>query len=575
MLKLFRFLQPYRLQVALVFLLVFLQSLADLYLPTLLADIVDVGVRNNDIGYIWRVGGFMLLVAVGGMACAMVGGLFSSRIAAAFGKTVRSQIFSHVEQFSLHEFDKIGTASLITRTTNDSTQVQMLVVMLLRMMISAPMMAIGGIIMAVSQNARLSLVLVGALPILTGTIWFIASKGIPLFGLMQTRIDKLNQVLDEGLTGIRVIRALNRTDYEKRRFNLANLDLTTVATRVNRIMGSMWPLMMLIMNVTTIVILWFGAHLIDSGDMQVGSLIAFLQYAMQIMFSLLMVSMMMVMIPRAAVSATRINEVLEVKAEIKDANVVKTADAQHGYVAFDNVTFSYPGAEQPAVSNISFQAEPGQVTAIIGGTGAGKSTLANLLLRFYDIDSGKILVDGVDIREMAQEHLRSKIGLVPQKAVLFSGTVEENIRYGKQDASDEEVRHAAKVAQASDFINAMTDGYESQIAQGGTNISGGQKQRLSIARAIVRKPEVYVFDDSFSALDFKTDARLRAALKQETRDATVLIVAQRVSTVMDADQIIVLDEGKIAGIGTHRELMRSSQVYREIVASQLAEEEVA
>jgi ATP-binding cassette subfamily B protein len=407
------------------------------------------------------------------------------------------------------------------------------------------------------------------------------SKAIPLFRTMQKKLDKLNLILDEGLTGVRVVRAFDRKNYEEHRFDEANLDLTNVAIKVNRMVASLMPIMMLCLNVSSIAILWFGAIRINNGEMQVGALIAFLQYAMLILFALLMISMMFIMLPRAAASADRINEVLAIEPEINDAEEVKRAEGKRGYVEFQDVTFSYPGAEEPALSHISFSADPGEVTAIIGGTGSGKSTLVSLIPRFYDIDEetggtgGHLLVDGVDIREMSQEHLRSKIGFVPQKAVLFSGTVAENIRYGKEDATEEEVRHAADVAQASEFISEMPDGFNSVIAQGGTNVSGGQKQRLSIARALVRKPEIYVFDDSFSALDFKTDARLRAALKQETRESTVLIVSQRVSTVMDADQIIVLDEGHMAGIGTHRELMRTSEVYRDIVSSQLSSEEIA
>ena len=442
-------------------------------------------------------------------------------------------------------------------------------------MITAPMMLIGGIILAVAQDATLSWILVVVIPILVAAIVIIMRNAIPLFRVMQVKLDKLNLILDEGLSGVRVIRAFDRMRYEERRFDEANLDLTNVAIRVNRIIAWLMPIMMLVLNISSVAILWFGAIRINNNQMQVGSLIAFLQYAMQILFGLLMVSMLFIMPPRAAASADRINEVLAMEPEIEDAEQVKQADEMKGYVEFQDVTFSYPGAEEPALNNISFSARPGEVTAIIGGTGAGKSTLVSLIPRFYDIDSGHILVDGVDVREIAQKDLRAKIGFVPQKAVLFSGTIAENIRYGKEDASDEEVQHAAEVAQATEFISEMQDGYDSVIAQGGTNVSGGQKQRLSIARALVRKPEIYVFDDTFSALDFKTDAQLRAALKQETLDSTVLIVAQRVSTVMDADQIIVLDEGRIAGIGTHRALMRSSEVYREIVTSQLSMEEIA
>jgi ATP-binding cassette subfamily B multidrug efflux pump len=385
----------------------------------------------------------------------------------------------------------------------------------------------------------------------------------------------VNRVQREGLTGIRVIRAFNRIAHEENRFNEANLDLTNIAIKVNKIMAAMMPLMMLILNFSTIAIIWFGSIRIDQGDMQIGSLMAFLQYAMQIMFSFIMVSMMFVMIPRAAASASRINEVLQTQPTIVNPEQVDILSHKKGTVEFKNVSFSYPGAERPAISNISFKVNPGEVTAIIGGTGSGKTTLISLIPRFYDVDEGEVLVDGVDVRDMDQEALRSKIGFVPQKSVLFSGTVADNIRYGKEDASDEEVKHAAEVAQALDFINEMKDGFASQIAQGATNLSGGQKQRLSIARALVRKPEIYIFDDSFSALDFKTDAKLRKALRKETAQASVFIVAQRVSTVMDADQIIVLDEGRIVGKGTHRELLETCNVYREIVSSQLSEEESA
>jgi ATP-binding cassette, subfamily B, multidrug efflux pump len=575
MIKLLRFMKPYRAILVLVVVLAFAQAIANLYLPTLFANIVDNGIVKGDTGYIWRTGGIMLLITFGGTVAAVVGIFYSSQVATGFGKIIRAKLFTHVAQFSLHEFDSVSTSSLITRTTNDTTQVQQVMILVLNMLITAPFTLIAGIILALNQDVGLAWILVVAIPILVASIAILMSKAIPLFRIMQKKLDKLNLILDEGLTGVRVVRAFDRQKYEEQRFDEANLDLTNVSIRVNRLVASLMPIMMLVLNVSSIAILWFGAIRINNGQMQVGALIAFLQYAMLILFALLMISMMFIMLPRAAASADRINEVLEIEPEIKDADQVKRADKQKGYVEFQNVTFSYPGAEEPALSHISFSAAPGEVTAIIGGTGSGKSTLVSLIPRFYDIDSGHLLVDGVDVREMAQEHLRSKMGFVPQKAVLFSGTVAENIRYGKEDATDEEVRHAADVAQATEFISEMKDGFDSIVAQGGTNVSGGQKQRLSIARALVRKPEIYVFDDTFSALDFKTDARLRAALKQETLDATVLIVAQRVNTVMDADQIIVLEEGRIAGIGTHRELMRSNEVYREIVSSQLSLEEMA
>jgi len=446
---------------------------------------------------------------------------------------------------------------------------------MMTMMVTAPMMAIGGIIMALSEDRTLAWILVVAVPFLVIAIFLIFNRAIPLFTSMQKKLDRLNLILDEGLTGTRVIRAFDRNAYEEQRFDVANRDLTNVAITVNRIVAVLWPLMMLVLNISTVAIVWFGSIRIDNGEMQVGALIAFMQYAMQILFAMLMLSAMFIMLPRAAASATRINEVLDIAPEITDAADTQHASEASGYVEFDDVTFSYPGAEEPALSHISFRAQPGQVTAIIGGTGAGKSTLISLIPRFYDVDSGRVLVDDVDVRALSQEELRAKMGLVPQTAVIFSGTVAENIRYGNDDASDDEVRHAADVAQATEFVSTLSDGFDSQIAQGGTNLSGGQKQRLSIARALVRSPEIYIFDDSFSALDYATDAKLRAALRHETTNATVLIVAQRVSTIMDADQILVLDEGRMVEIGTHRDLMERSEVYREIVLSQLSAEEVA
>jgi len=575
MIKLFRFLKTFQLQIYTVLLLVLLQSLSELYLPTLMSDIVDKGVITGDTHYIWKIGGFMLLVAAGGMVCSITASYFSSRAASGFGKLLRSKIFSHVGNFSLHEFDKLGTASLITRTTNDITQVQQVLIMMLRMMAMAPMMCIGGIIMALSKDAKLTLVLAVSLPVLVIVILVIARKGIPLFKVMQVKLDKLNRVLRENLTGIRVIRSFNRISHEKKRFNEANWDLTETAIKVNKIMAAMMPVMMIVLNLTSVAIIWFGGIRISNGHMEVGDMMAFIQYAMQIMFSFVMLSMMFVMIPRASVSAGRIMEVLDTKYNVQDPVSSQPASSKKGYVEFKDVSFSYPGAEMPAIANISFSMKPGETTAIIGGTGSGKSTLINLIPRFYDPDSGNVLIDGVDVRKMTQADLREKIGFVPQQAVLFTGTIADNIRYGKEDATEEEIQHAALVAQASEFISNMPEGLDTMIAQGGTNVSGGQKQRLSIARALIRKPEIYIFDDSFSALDFKTDAKLRAALKEETTDATVLIVAQRVSTIIDADQIIVLDNGEIAGIGNHQELMNTCSVYQEIVMSQLSEEEIA
>ncbi|MEX3623000.1 ABC transporter ATP-binding protein [Viridibacillus arvi] len=574
MLKLLKNLTVYKWIVLAVVGLVFVQSMADLYLPTLMSDIIDKGVVVGDKNYILKIGGLMLLVAALGVGASIVASYYSSKAAMGFGRDVRRKVFNHVEEFSLQDFDEVGTASLITRTTNDITQVQQVVIMLLRMVVSAPIMFVGGLIMALSKDAKLSLIIVATIPVLMGAVILIMTKGIPLFKLVQTRLDRLNLVLRENLTGIRVIRAFNREKQEKVRLQKANKDLMDVSIKVNKVMAFLMPVMMLVMNLTVVAIIWFGGIRIDNGGMQIGDLMAFIQYVMQIMFALVMASMMFVMIPRAAVSAKRINEVLDKKPTILNEGA-KAADQERGTLEFDNVSFTYPGAEEPVLSNISFRAKSGEITAIIGGTGAGKSTLVNLIPRFYDVTSGTIRVNGVDLKETSIDEVRSKIGYVPQKALLFTGTIAENIRFGKEDATQEEIEHAARIAQAEDFISKMENGYESEISQGGSNVSGGQKQRLSIARALVRKPDIYIFDDSFSALDYKTDASLRAALKEETKNATMLLVAQRVSTVVNADRIIVLDKGEIAGIGTHKELLEENEVYREIVKSQLSEEEIA
>lgn len=576
MLELLKSLKPYKWAIAATLTLIALQSLAQLYLPNLMSNIVDIGIMNNDIAYILKMGGFMLLVGGLAAACGIIAGYFSSRTSAHFAMRLRSRMFSRIESFALHEFDTVGTSSLITRTTNDVTQVQQLVNMMLRIMVRAPMMCIGGVIMAVAKDPKLSLVVLVAMPFLTGTIILISRKTMPLFRAIQQKIDKLNQVIREQLAGVRVVRAFNRNSYEERRFDAANRDLTSTAVRVQRIMAVMGPSTSLMMNGTIVAIIWAGGWRIESGGIQIGDLMAFIQYVTHIMFSLSHASMLFTMLPRAAVSADRINQVLRLEPSIRDATTTSMPQQhQRGYLEFRNVTFSYPGAEKPALENVSFRTGPGEVTAILGGTGSGKSTLVNLIPRFYDVDSGSILVDGVDIRNMRQEDLRARIGLVPQKALLFTGTIADNIRYGKEDATDEEMIQAAQTAQIADFIESLKEGYQTMVSQGGVNFSGGQKQRLAIARALVRKPEIYIFDDSFSALDLKTDARLRAALRKETKDSTVIVVAQRIGTVIDADRIIVLDAGKVAGIGTHRELLATCQVYREIAASQLSEEELA
>lgn len=574
MLKLIRYLKPHSLKIFFIVLLLFLYSISDLYLPNLMADIVDTGILKGDTSYILKIGFIMILVALFSTACSIIASFFSAKVATSFSKKLRRKIFTKVSDYSLSEFDKIGTSSLVTRTTNDINQIQQVVVMFMRMMIIAPLTCIGGIIMAVSKNADLSKILFIVLPLIAIVIFIVGKQGIPLFKSMQSKLDKLNLILRENLTGIRVIRAFNKFNFEKERFVVANEDLTNTAIKVNILTGTLMPLMMLILNVSTVFIVWFGAKYIDIGTMEVGDLMAFIQYVMQIMFSLLLVSMMFILIPRASASAARVNEVLELHSDILDPQSSKSTGDKKGFIEFNNVSFIYPESDVPSLNNISFSAKPGEITAIIGSTGSGKSTIVNLIPRFYDVSSGEILVDGINIKDIQQKTLRSKIGLVPQKAILFSGSISENIRYGKEDSSDDEVVTAIDIAQATDFVTSMKDSYDAHISQGGTNVSGGQKQRLSIARALIRKPEIYVFDDSFSALDFKTDAKLRARLKKEVGNSTVIIVAQRVSTIMDANRILVLDQGKIVGSGTHSELLKNCDVYKEIVSSQLSEKEV-
>lgn len=570
--KLMSYLSSYKFLIILIFFLIFIQSLSQLYLPTLMGDIVDNGVVTGDIPYIWKIGLLMLVVAAVGVIMSVIISHYASTVAMSVGRDMREDVFTHVSKFSLQEFDTIGTASLITRTTNDVTQIQQATIMMLRMFLMAPFMLIGGLIMALSKDAKLSLVILFAIPFIVLAIAFILKKGYPLFQGVQKRLDRLNMVFRENLTGIRVIRAFAKRDVEQKRLKVANTELTEISIKVNRLMAFTMPLMMFLMNATIVLIIWFGGLRIDSGNMQIGDLMAFIQYVMLTMMALMMASMMFVILPRATVSAHRIQEVLEM-----DRNIVTegdmSADREKGTVEFKEVTFYYPGADEPALEDITFKAEAGNVTAIIGGTGAGKTTLINLIPRFFEATSGEVLINGVKNNDTKLTEIRSKIGLVPQKALLFSGSVLENIRFGKEDATEDEVKHAAKIAQAEDFIEQLPNGYGSEIEQGGANLSGGQKQRLSIARALVRKPDIYIFDDSFSALDYKTDKKLRQALKEETEESAVIVVAQRVSTIMDADKIIVLEKGKIAGIGTHEALLKENKVYQEIVKSQFGEEE--
>ncbi len=581
MIKLFRFLKPYWFLVVLTLGLVFLQSMADLYLPTLMSSIINDGVMKGNTDKILEIGAWMLAVTGGGMLVSIVSSLLSSRVALGMGRDIRSRLFRKVTSFSLEEYDHFGAATLITRNTNDIVQVVNVTVMILRMMVAAPLMMAGGILMAYSEDAGLTWVLGVAVPVLLVLILALAGKALPLFQAMQKRIDRINLVLREKLTGIRVIRAFGREQREAERFGQANEELTDTYIKVNVIMAFMMPGIMLIMSCTQLAILWFGIIRIDAGDMQIGSLMAFTQYAVQILMSLMMVSMVFIMVPRASSAAKRLNEVLAVDPTINDpganadavAPAVLGESAAKGTVEFRNVSFRYHGAEQNALENLSFVAQPGQVTAIIGSTGAGKTSLLNLIPRFYDVAEGQVLVGGVDVKAQTQADLRGKLGYIPQKALLFTGTIEDNLRQGKADASETELATALRVAQAQEFVTEMEGGLQHTLAQGGTNVSGGQKQRLSIARALVRRPEVYLFDDSFSALDYRTDRDLRTALKAETKDATVLLVAQRVGTIRDADQILVLDEGKLVGQGTHNQLLDNCPTYQEIVASQLSQEE--
>jgi ATP-binding cassette, subfamily B, multidrug efflux pump len=575
MLRLLYFLRPYRVLVAFVFALTLAQSLAGLYLPRLMADIVDHGIVPGDTRQILYYGGVMLLMALIGMVTSVGGSYYAARTATGFGRDVRNRIFDRVAHLSVHQFDHFSTASLITRTTNDTTQVQQVLIMMLTMVIMAPMMAIGGTVLSLSQDTQLARVLIAVIPLLGIVFFLIMRKAVPLYQLMQVKLDKLNLVLDEGLTGVRVIRAFDRSVHQSRRFNAANFDLTDNAIAVNRLVSMLMPAMFLFMNLTGVAIIWFGAVRVDAGHMNVGAMMATLQYSIQILFAVFMVTAMFVSLPRAEASAERINAVLAVVPDVNNPAQPKPAGDPTGHVEFQNVSFQYPGAEEPALSGVSFTAVPGEVTAIIGGTGSGKSTLAGLIPRFYDVNDGRVLVDGLDVREWRQSDLRARIGYVPQKAVLFSGTIASNIRFGHESATDDDMKRAATIAQAAEFIDQKPEGYAAAVSQGGTNLSGGQKQRLAIARALIRTAPIYVFDDSFSALDFATDARLRAALKAETANATVFIVSQRIGTVMNADRIVVLDDGRVAGIGTHAELLHSCEIYREIAESQASIEEVA
>jgi ATP-binding cassette, subfamily B, multidrug efflux pump len=570
-----QYLAPYKGPLALVVVLLFVQAIATLYLPALNGDIINNGVAKGDTGYIISTGMLMLGISFVVVVAAIIAVFFGSRTGMAFGRDVRSAIFRKVESFSQAELNRFGTPSLITRNTNDVQQVQMVVLLGLNMMIIAPILAIGGVILALQQDVPLSGILVVILPLMAVIIGILMSRALPLFQAMQKKVDRVNQVTRESLAGIRVIRAFVRTNHEQERFDVANRDLTDTALRVNRLFAVMIPTVMLIFNLSSVAILWFGSIRVDSGQMPIGNLIAFLQYVMQILFAVMMAVFMFVMVPRGIVSSARIQEVLRTTPTIDDKPRPIAAPAATGALSFRDVEFRYPGAQDPVLHDITLDIKPGRTTAIVGSTGSGKSTLINLIPRFYDVTEGVLEMDGVDVRDVLRDELWDRIGLVPQKAFLFSGTIASNLRFGKADATDDELWTALRIAQAEPFVRDLPDGLESPVSQAGANFSGGQRQRLAIARALVKRPSIYVFDDSFSALDLRTDANLRAALAREVHGATIVIVAQRVGTIMTADQIVVLDGGTIVGVGTHDELLETCETYREIVDSQLGAEEAA
>lgn len=573
--RLASYLQPYLplLLVMIVFLIG--QTMANLLLPDYMARIVNDGIVGNDNRVVWSTGLRMLVIALLGGLSTIAASFLAARIATGFTRDLRSDTFENIESFSPLEFSRFSTASLITRCTNDMQQIQMALFMLLRLALVAPLMGIGAVIKAYRLAPSMTWIMAVAVGVLFVVIVILLKLAMPRFSLLQTLVDRLNLVTRERLTGMRVIRAFNRESWERDRFERTNADLMNLNTVVNRIMGVMQPVMILLLNFTSIAVVWVGAHKIDRGELLIGDMLAFMQYAMQVIFAFLMLSMMAVLVPRAAVSARRVVEVLDTEPSVADPSQPVEVSRRGGTIEFRNVSFAYPNADSPALYDISFTARPGETTAIVGPTGSGKSTLLGLIERFYDATKGVVLIDGVDVREQRIADLRGRIGYVPQRSVLFSGTVASNLRYGKEDASAQELVHAATTAQAIEFIDRFDDRFEHQIAQGGSNVSGGQRQRLSIARAVVREPEIYIFDDSFSALDFRTDAKLRTALAQETRHSTVLIVAQRINTIRHAQKIIVLDDGHVVGQGTHDELLRTCPVYQEIAASQLSEEELA
>ncbi|NEC31389.1 ABC transporter ATP-binding protein [Streptomyces sp. SID8111] len=569
------FLGPYRRPITLLVLLQFLQTCATLYLPTLNADIIDDGVVRGDTGFILRHGALMIVVSLAQVVCNIGAVYYGARTASAVGRDVRAAVFDRVQSFSAREVGHFGAPSLITRTTNDVLQVQMLVLMSFTLMVSAPIMCVGGIVMALGLDVPLSGVLVAVVPVLGICVTLIVRRLRPLFRAMQVRLDTVNRVLREQITGNRVIRAFVRDDYERRRFRAANTDLTDMSLATGNLLALMFPVVMTVVNLSSIAVVWFGAHRIDSGGMQIGDLTAFLAYLMQIVMSVMMATFMFMSVPRAEVCAERIHEVLDTSSSVVPPSAPVTELRRHGHLEIRGAGFRYPGAEEPVLRAVDLVARPGEVTAVIGSTGSGKSTLLGLVPRLFDATSGEVLVDGVPVTALDPGLLARTVGLVPQKPYLFAGTVATNLRYGNPDATDEDLWHALEVAQAREFVERLEGGLDAPVSQGGTNVSGGQRQRLAIARTLVQRPEIYLFDDSFSALDYATDAALREALARETSEATVVIVAQRVATIRDADRIVVLDEGRVVGTGRHHELMADNETYREIVLSQLTEAEAA
>ncbi len=569
------YLRNYKPQLVAVVVLQSAQTIAALYLPSLNADIIDKGVARGDTGYIWSTGGTMLLITLLQIVCAATAVYFGAKAAMGFGRDVRSGIFHQVSDFSAREMGQFGAPSLITRITNDVQQVQMLVLMTCTLLVAAPITAVGGVVMAIREDGGLSWILTVSIPVLVICILSVVSRMVPQFRKMQERIDTVNRVLREQITGIRVVRAFVREPAEAKRFGDVNADLTDTALRAGRLQAFFFPIVILVLNSSSVAVLWFGSGRIDTGQMQIGALIAFLSYLAQIIMAVMMATFMVILVPRAAVCAERIVEVLDTPSSVVRAEVPVTEVHTAGRLELRNVGFHYPGAEAPVLTDVSMVAEPGQVTAIIGSTGSGKTTLLSLIPRLFDATSGAVLVDGVDVRDLDPHTLWGRIGLVPQKPYLFSGTVASNLRFADPLATDQQLWAALEIAQATDFVRAMPGGLEAIIAQGGSNVSGGQRQRLAIARALVRQPEIYLFDDSFSALDLATDARLRAALAPHTAEATVIIVAQRVSTIIHADQILVLEDGESVGLGTHAELLETCETYREIVESQMTAEEAA